>query len=367
MLVWGHDERLYLLCHGGGDDAVSWVEQLDPHTLGTIRRSPDLDGGPAWPGGIGVHDNGSLYVAFGAFLHRLTPDLALVDSLAMRRRRPYNSFVVLVDGTIVMKDFGGARPGGEVDDTSSSCEVVAVDPDRMVIVSSVTLPEGSVARLSADGDDVYVVGSHHLWRLNWIEGVLQLDEYFTTLYRDDGEGYGWDAVIGDGYAWFLNNGAGSERFDGSLLGKGVALRPQRLVRVNLRSGDLHKSDVHDQPFSVVANPPAVVTDQKIVIGYDSAHGVVSGFRYNDEGLSRVWSRSLNHGCHPIVFDGGLVLLNDFSTEDERDHLVLVNATTGDVVRRVPTDSPVQSVLFGLPGRQNDVYLCSFTHVTRVAW
>jgi len=33
-------------------------------------------------------------------------------------------------------------------------------------------------------------------------------------------------VIADGRAWFLTNGAGSERYDGSLLGKGIATAGQ---------------------------------------------------------------------------------------------------------------------------------------------
>ena len=59
MVVLRDPGEVYLLCHTGGDDAVSWVEQLHPTTLETLRRSPDLPGGPTWPGGLAAHADGS--------------------------------------------------------------------------------------------------------------------------------------------------------------------------------------------------------------------------------------------------------------------------------------------------------------------
>ena len=36
-----------------------------PRTLEPQARSPDLPGGPFWPGGLAAHANGSLHVVFG--------------------------------------------------------------------------------------------------------------------------------------------------------------------------------------------------------------------------------------------------------------------------------------------------------------
>ena len=33
MVVFRSPGELYLLCHTGGDDGISWVEQIDPNTL----------------------------------------------------------------------------------------------------------------------------------------------------------------------------------------------------------------------------------------------------------------------------------------------------------------------------------------------
>ena len=76
-----------------GDGAVAFVERIDPHTLEPLAQSPELAGGPVWPGGLGAHDNGSLHVVFGNHAHRLDADLAVLASRQLPRERPYNSFV----------------------------------------------------------------------------------------------------------------------------------------------------------------------------------------------------------------------------------------------------------------------------------
>lgn len=365
MVVRRDPGEWYLLCHTGGDDAVSWVEKFHPHTLEVERRSSDLPAGPTWPGGVAVHANGDIYVAFGRYVHRLTPELDVVTSRELPRERPYNSLVILSDGTIVTKDFGGARPGEPLTWESPDCEVVALNPD-LDILTTYTLPEGSVARLSARDNAVIVVGVTSLHILDWTSNELQLRASYD--YRRDGEGYGWDAVLTDGRAWFLNNGVGSNAFDGSLKGKGVALAPQTVISVTLDRGEIQRFVINEREGSLVANPPAVDTRRHVVVGYDSAHGVVRGYSYSSEPPTLLWERAQWHACHPIVLeDDGCVVLNDFNFELQRDEVVVVDVMTGEEVARAATESPLQSVLFGAPGDSNDIYLCSFTHVSRIAW
>lgn len=368
MVVRRNPGELFLLCHTGGDDGISWVEQIDPETLETVNRSVDMPGGLTWPGGLGVHANGSLYVVFGQHAHRLSPALQIEAHQELPRKAPYNSFVVLDDGTIITKDFGGARPGAATTYEASSCELVALHPEDLRILDRYELSEGSVARLSAQGQTTYVVGVQSFLSLEFRDGAFVASTLRSAPYRTSGEGYGWDAVIADGSAWFLNNGAGSETFDGSLIGKGIAQDGQKIVRVHLDDQTVEKYEVHDQPGGIVANPPAVDTKQKIVVGYDSAAGVVRAFRYGDRGASVLWTISLNHACHPLVFgDSDLVMLNDFDLAAGADHVVLVRTSTGEILSRTATESPLQSVLFGAPGEANDLYLCSFTHVSRIAF
>ena len=365
MVVRRNVNEWFLLCHTGGDDAVSWVERFDPETLEVLGRSIDLPAGPTWPGGLAVHRNGDIYVVFGRYAHRLTIDLEVVAAIELPRNRPYNSFVVLDDGTLVTKDFGGSRPGEDTTWEASDCELVALSPELQILDRHI-LPEGSVARLSAEHSDVFVVGVQSFFVVGWDGHRLAPTQQFP--YRENGEGFGWDAVIGDGRAWFLNNGAGSQNFDGSLRGKGVASAPQAVIAVDFVDGVVEKYIVNEQPGSLVANPPAIDVERKIAVGYDSGNGVVTAFRYDVAGAEVLWTKAMWHACHPMVMsDAGYVVMNDFNFDLNRDEVVVLDIETGRELSRAATESPLQSVLFGAPGDTNDVYLCSFTHLTRVAW
>jgi hypothetical protein len=365
MVIWREEDELYLLCHSGGDDAIAWVEQVNPSTLAMIRRSPDLVGGPAWPGGVVAHANGDLYVTFGCHVHRLSARLEVLASRRLPRLRPYNSLVVLGDGSLAMKDFGGARPGDDPDVVSHDCEVCVVDAITLEIISTVVVPEASVARLCADGDSLYVVGVTSLWRVQWDRNTksAELDRDFRANYRtQSGEGFGWDAVIVDGSAWFLNNGAGSQAFQGTLRGLGTATAPECVIRVDLSSGAVRRYEVCDLQGGLVANPPAVDASRHVVVGYDSGNGVVTAWNYLTD--QRLWTVSINHGAHPLLYvDEGLVILGDFN--GGRDECVALEIETGQEVARVDTGSPVQSVLFLAPGTGATMYYCSFTTVSRI--
>ncbi len=367
MVVQRGDEEFYLLCHTGGDDAVSWVEQIHPETLEVLRRSVDLPAGPTWPGGVAVHANGSLYVTFGKFVHRLLSDLTLVQSLELPRHRPYNSLVITDDGTLIMKDFGGLRPGDTEADTAADCEICAIDPETLLVLDTLTLSEASVARLSAEANAIYVVGTTSLWRVNWSPKGrrLTLDDSFHPRYLlAEGEGFGWDAVVVDGAAWFLNNGAGSQHYHGSLLGVGEANAPQCVIRVDLTSGEVARFEINNQDHAVVANPPAVDVQRGIVIGYDSGNGVVTAWNYRRG--ERLWSRTLNHGGHPLLFEEtGRVVLGDFDATRGEEDLVSLDVATGEEIWRCPTGSTLQSVLFHAPGLGESIFYCSFTTISRL--
>ena len=368
MVVLRDPGEVYLLCHTGGDGAVSWVEQIDPHTLETVRRSADLPGGPTWPGGLACHANGSLYVVFGRHAHRLTADLQVVVTVELPRNRPYNSFVILPDGVLATKDFAGVRPGGVIDDLGAS-ELLILDPDDLSVLATCALPEPSIARISADGNDVYVVGDTSLLRVRWTGVDLILDADFRPTYRTlQGQTYGWDAVIDAGAAWFLDNGKGSEAYAGTFRGVGTNTAPLHLVRVGLADGAVSLTEICGLPGGIIANPPAVDAQRHIAVGYDSGNGVVAAFRFDDAGAtSPLWHRQMNHAAHPLRFpDTGELLLCDHDAGRGVDQLVVVDIETGVERARVDTGSPVQSVLFAAPGFDRDVYVCSFTTVSRIS-
>jgi len=367
MVVLRNPGELYLLCHTGGANAISWVEQIDPITLATLRRSSDLPGGPTWPGGLAVHENGSLYVVFGCHAHRLSPELDVLASARLPRERPYNSFVILPDGHLATKDFGGLLAGQTEPDGLGASEVVILEPEYLTEVARKDLPEPSIARLSADGSDIYVVGDSSMWRMRWSGESLALDSSYRGLYRTmPGQSYGWDAVIDSGAAWFLDNGAGTEKYAGSFRGVGRNQAPLHLVHINLSTADVMLTEVCGLPGGIVANPPVLDPVRRIAVAYDSGNGVVAGFRVDSRGrTSPLWQRELNHAAHPLRFpDSGELVLCDYDPVRRTDQVVVVDIETGAELARADTGSRVQSVLFGAPGFDRDFYMCSFTTVSR---
>jgi hypothetical protein len=368
MVVLRDPGEVYLLCHTGGEAAVSWVEQIDPVTLEVVRRSPDLPGGPTWPGGVAAHADGSLYVVFGRYAHRLSPTLDVVAAAELPRHRPYNSFVVLPDGHLATKDFAGALPGHPDGDGLGDSELLVLAPGTLDIVARCQLPEPSIARLSADGDDVYVVGDTSLIRVRWTGTELVLDEAFRPRYRTmEGQSYGWDAVIDAGAAWFLDNGAGSERYAGSFRGVGTNTAPLHLVRVGLDDGAVSLTEICGLPGGLIANPPAIDPERRIAVGYDSGNGVVAAFRFDEHGATTpLWRRDLNQAAHPLRFpDTGELVVFDHDAARGAEQLVVLHIETGEELARVDTGSPVQSVLFAAAGGARDLYACSFTTVSHI--
>ena len=369
MVVTRDAGQLYLLRHTAGDDAVSFVERIDPVTLEPLASSVELAGGPTWPGSLAAHANGSLYVVFGNHAHRLAPDLTVLAGRALPRPRPYNGFVVLADGTLVTKDFAGSRPGGPVAAADrQACQLVALEPEGLEVVGTCDLPEPSIARLSADGDTVYVVGDTSLLRARWDGAAFTLDEGFTARYRlREGQTYGWDCVLAAGAAWFLDDGDGSEGYTGTLRGHGRSTAPLQLVRVDLSTGAVTAAEICGLTGGLVANPPVVDEARSIAVGYDSGNGVVRAFTVGSDGrLEPRWERHQDHGAHLVLFpDTGELLTGDHDAERGVDQAVVLDVDTGAELARVDTGSPLQGVLFPAVGFDRDVYLCTFSHVTRL--
>ncbi len=370
MAVLREPDEVFVLRHVPGPDAVSWVERIDPRSLEVLERSADLPGGPTWPGGIAAHENGSLYVVFGRHAHRLDASLQLIASCTLPRNRPYNSFVILPDGSLVTKDFGGVLPGTDpATHVYEPTELVVLDPEHLEVVARCELSEASIARLAADGDAVYVVGVTTLWRVRWDGTALDVDPDFAPRYCTvSGQTYGWDPVIALGAAWFLDNGFGSERYVGTFLGQGVNVAPLHLVRVDLGDGSVSLTEICGRPGGVVANPPLIDARRRIAVGFDSGNGVLVGFDIADDGTcTRRWEHDQAHASHLLLIaDTGEFLSTDHDANRMMDALVVRDITTGAQRCRVDSGSLVQSVLFPACGWHDDVYYCSFAGIARLA-
>ena len=366
-IVGPHDE-LFLQRVMPGLDSVAWVEKIDPLTLETIIQSEQLAGGPMWPGGMAAHANGSLYVVFGNHAHRLSTDLAVLASVELPRVRPYNSFVILPTGHIATKDFSGPLPGQPNGTPMDNTELLILDPEDLRIVARLELAEPSIARLSADGNDIYVVGDHTLIRVAWNGESLKVDDSLNARYRTiEGQTFGWDTVITDDDAWFLDNGEGTQLFTGSFRGVGISTAPLHLVRVNKQTGHVTLTEICGLPNGIVANPPVVDTKRQIVVGFDSGNGVISGFDYDEDSVTLRWTHEQNHACHMLLIpETGQIVTADYRPELGCEQVVVLDITTGTEVARVSTTSPIQSAVFPAIGPRGDIYWCSMTTITRIS-
>ena len=342
--------------------STSWVERIDPYTLDPITRSPDLPGGPFWAGGILAHANGYLYVTYGRYCHKLDAGCAVVASAELPRPQPYNSLLALSDGTLVMKNF--------VRDGSSRSYFSVLEPERLEpVMAEVEIPEGSIARISRhiadDGEFVYVVGDHTIFRYHYDRGRLTRDEAWAHRYRtlpDREQSYGWDPVIAGGSAWFMDNG--DNQYQRSLTGTGVASGPLHLHRVSLAdSSDTAMCAPFGLPRGTIVNPPLVDASRRIVVAYDSGNGRIGAFRYGADAFVPMWQHAFNASNHFLLYqDTGEIVVNDY--QDGREHVVVLDIETGAERARAATGSPVQAVLFQSPGWDRDVYTCTFTTLSR---
>ena len=368
MAIVGPNDELFLQRIMPGPAAISWVEKIDPITLEVIAQSEQLAGGPLWPGGLAAHANGSLYVVFGNHAHRLSADLQVIVSVELPRLRPYNSFVILPSGHLATKDFSGALPGQPNGTPMEPTELLILDPHDLRIVARLELAEPSIARLSADGNDIYIVGDYSLIRVFWRNETLIVDTTFNARYRTlEGQTFGWDAVITDEDAWFLDNGEGTQLFMGSFRGVGISSAPLHLVRVNKKTAQVTLTEICGLPDGIIANPPVVDTQRQIVVGFDSGNGVISGFDYDEDSVTPRWSRQQNHACHMLLSpEAGQIVTADHRPDLGCEQVVILDITTGDEVARVSTTSPIQSAVFPAIGPNGDIYWCSMFTITRIS-
>ena len=247
-------------------------------------------------------------------------------------------------------------------------ELLILDPQDLRIVARLELAEPSIARLSADGNDIYVVGDYSLIRVFWRNETLIVDTTFNARYRTlVGQTFGWDAVITDEDAWFLDNGEGTQLFMGSFRGVGISSAPLHLVRVNKKTAQVTLTEICGLPDGIIANPPVVDTQRQIVVGFDSGNGVISGFDYDEDSVTPRWSRQQNHACHMLLSpEAGQIVTADHRPDLGCEQVVILDITTGDEVARVSTTSPIQSAVFPAIGPKGDIYWCSMSTITRIS-
>lgn len=365
MTVLGAPGEVYLMQHSAlraqiGLPTTACVERIDPISLTTITRSPRLAGGPMWPGGMAVHRNGDLYLVYGRHLHRLNRDCKPLAQLQLPINAAYNSFVILDNGLIVAKNLSDTEPA----------RLTVVSPETVTrACNDVDCPEPSVARLSAMGNTVYVVGVRSIFRYHWSEANATLE--FDTTWRFDYIGnssqtFGWDVVLDGHHAWFMDNGKHRYRF--RMVGAGANPTPNRLIRVSLTdANDHHTLQVCGAGGGSVTNPPVYDLQRRIVVAYDSANCHLRAWRFDttDRTLKPLWHKQ-GFGCasHMVLYpETGELVTNDYRNFGEE--VVILNIETGAEQGRVRTGGVMQGVVFPSVGWGRDVYWSSMGRLARV--
>jgi hypothetical protein len=362
MTVLGDPGEVYLLTHSAlrariGLPTASRVERIDPVTLKMVDRSPRLPGGPMWPGGMAVHANGDVYVVYGRWAHRLDRRCALKASLRLPHDLAYNSFVVLDNGLIVTKNLSETVPA----------RLTVINPATMVrVCADIDCPEPSIARLSAVGDEVYVVGVRSIFRYRWTGETLARDPSWRFDYIGrTPQSHGWDVVLDGAQAWFMDNGR--HRYRTSMIGRGVVPTPNRLVRVSLAdSADHEVVDISGIAGGSVTNPPLVDPVRKIVVGFDSANRVLAAWRFGER-LNPLWRKDrIGAASHMLLDPGsGQIVINDY-TPCSGEAVVVLDIRTGAERARAKVGGLMQGVVFPSIGWDHDIYWCSMTKLARVS-
>jgi len=365
MTVLGAPGEVYLLTHSVirakfGLPTTACVELMDPQTLRTIRRSPRLAGGPMWPGGMAIHRNGDLYVVYGRHAHRLNRACEPVSQWRLPVNQPYNSFVILDNGLIITKNLSDTAPA-----RLSVLEAESLTPAG----PDTECPEPSIARLSAAGNTVYVVGVRSIFRYHWDDTgqCLRFDDAWRFDYiGSTTQSYGWDVVLDGQHAWFMDNGR--HNYFVKMIGSGVNPTPNRLIRVSLSdAGDHECLPISGITGGSITNPPLVDPRRRIVLAYDSANRYLRAWRFDagTRGMTPLWEKS-PFGCasHMILYpDSGEVVINDYRHHGEE--VVVLDIDSGAEKARVRTGGLNQGVVFPSVGWNRDVYWSSMGRLARV--
>ena len=367
-----------------GPAPFGWVERIDPATLEPITSSPELPcGDHVWCGAILAHANGSIMSVNGSYLHRLDPDdLTVIAERRLPVDRSHNGLLALADGTLITKDLRLDGQGGTT--------LSRLTADTLELVGQpLVLPEGSMGRIAADltddGELVYVPGSEHLWRLRIDDDAMSIDDRWQPRYRsaDGDHGLSWDACLSGGDCWIMDcgditsvrhihttepNGRWSSPPPLSWRQPAPWSGPERLHRFALGDGDDH--DVV-APFGTAGGgiiaPPVHLPEHEIAIAWDSVNGGLAGVDTSGGSLEVAWQLDARPSMQPLVYpDSGEVVINDF-TDDGTDHLIVVDAVSGELLDRVDTGSRIANGMFLTPDGDRGVFYCTTLNLSHVRW
>lgn len=292
---------------GGSYGSISqtntpFVAGLDANTLALHwqTRLPGI-GIDDWnyPGAVGVHANGDVYVVYGRNIARLHPKTgAVLAHTRLPVNQPssdvaYNGFVVLSDGRIAAKSIH-RKPGCREADFQAffHCETAGVaastlalvDPETLTVEQAVTLPEHTRFRLTATRVDatefIYLPGEEKIHRYRYAQGRLIEDDGWRPAYLTQGQTAG-TAVAGFG-DWLIVQSNGMP-----------ASAPLAVVAISQRDAD---RTFRIEPFensagkgSFMPSMPTVDVENGRVYAFDGYAGQLAALAFDaGQGFSLAW-------------------------------------------------------------------------------
>ena len=126
--------------------------------------------------------------------------------------------------------------------------LTVINPATMVCVcADIDCPEPSIARLSAVGDEVYVVGVRSIFRYRWTGETLARDPSWRFDYIGrTPQSHGWDVVLDGAQAWFMDNGR--HRYVHRMIGAGVG----RGANVLMSGLDFERAVLSGGPLGIMS-------------------------------------------------------------------------------------------------------------------
>jgi len=337
-------------------DTSGWLERIDPITLKTLARSPELpSGGHLWCGAVVVHENGDLYMVNGRYCHRLDEDCRVVAERKLPVDAPYNGLLILSDGNLLMKNLGT--------DPSVNCKFSLLEPERLESVGEpLEIPEACMGRFSSDrtkeGEFVYFTSATKIYRLRYEGGRLMLDSDWQGSYEIEGEdqGDGWDTSVGSDCIWMMDMGRPPPW-------RGLASAPQRAFRFPIDDpGERDVIETFGMPNAVNVGPPLYDPERRILVAYDMMNGKVGAWRFEGPGqYTSLWQHDWRCAVQMILYsDTGELVLEDGAamgpaSSAEGSMAVVVDIETGRELGRAPSGAPSISGMFFCPGYGRDFY------------
>ncbi|MEO1443744.1 MAG: hypothetical protein AAFV33_25305, partial [Chloroflexota bacterium] len=201
------------------------VARLDADTLEEVWRTQIAEfSAETWnyPGALGLHGNGNLYMVGGNILASLDPDTGeILNQINLPTEdganSSYNGFVSTADGTIFVKpiyracDAVGGNALVECPDAQTSSVLSAINPDTLEIIVQVEVPQPVFSRLvvgNHNGQDyVYMQGVNSLFRFAWDGSALTLDDDwgFVEVLQEGQVGTAAPSIT-EGWLFFNTNG-----------------------------------------------------------------------------------------------------------------------------------------------------------------